>query len=127
MEPDPILLLLANTFDRSWMCLLDDFNNANPNGPILITKYKLFGILNGISRYYFYPVCVWATPALCHTGAGVIGVISEDKNAEAEVETIIKAVEAEPAVVLDMKEEEPTGSGGQEVDTDCDCRFGAYF
>ncbi|KAI8175164.1 hypothetical protein K4K51_007837 [Colletotrichum sp. SAR 10_75] len=42
------------------------------------------------------------TPALCHTGAGVTGVISEDKNAEAEVETIIKTVEAEPAVVLDV-------------------------
>ncbi|KAE9567223.1 hypothetical protein CGMCC3_g16649 [Colletotrichum fructicola] len=32
------------------------------------------------------------TPALCHTGAGVNMVISEDKNAEVEVETIIKTV-----------------------------------
>ncbi|KAI8226413.1 hypothetical protein K4K54_003837 [Colletotrichum sp. SAR 10_86] len=86
---------------------------------MIIPKHKLSGILNGISRFHSYPVCVWTyqiasevqgegrlgepTPALCHTGAGVTGVISEDKNAEAEVKTIIKTVEAEPAVVLDVR------------------------
>ncbi|KAK1843645.1 apses transcription, partial [Colletotrichum chrysophilum] len=96
----------TDSWDQASNCR--DFNNANANRPILITKYKLSGILNGISRYDFYPVCVWTyqiasevqgegrlgepTPALCHTGAGVNMVISEDKNAEVEVETIIKTV-----------------------------------
>ncbi|KAF4836065.1 hypothetical protein CGCSCA4_v012444 [Colletotrichum siamense] len=44
----------------------------------------------------------WTQPSLAPLGPKGRAVISEDKNAEAEVETIIKTVEAEPAVVLDV-------------------------
>ncbi|KAF4938397.1 Bouquet formation protein 4 [Colletotrichum sp. SAR11_57] len=62
------------------------------------------------------------TPALSTTKLEINGVISEDKNAEAEVETIIKTVEAEPAVVLDPREEEPKAKVfvDQDVKTDED-------
>ncbi|KAF6834559.1 apses transcription protein [Colletotrichum plurivorum] len=48
------------------------------------------------------------TPSLtATTKLEVNGVIEEEKNAEAQVETVVKTVEAEPAVVLEPREEDP--------------------
>ncbi|GKT93568.1 kilA-N domain-containing protein [Colletotrichum tofieldiae] len=64
-----------------------------------------------------------ATPTLTTaTKLEVNGVIDEDKDAEAEVETAIKTIETEPAVVLEPREEEPKAkvTVDQDVKTDED-------
>ncbi|KAI8283185.1 hypothetical protein K4K60_002935 [Colletotrichum sp. SAR11_57] len=57
--------------------------------PILIVKHRTYQIASEVQGEGQLGE---PTPALCHTGAGVNMVISEDKNAEVEVETIIKTV-----------------------------------
>ncbi|GJC78576.1 hypothetical protein ColLi_01414 [Colletotrichum liriopes] len=64
-----------------------------------------------------------ATPTLTTaTKLEVNGVIDEDRDAEAEVETAIKTIETEPTVVLEPREEEPKAkvTVDQDVKTDED-------
>ncbi|KAL0930653.1 apses transcription [Colletotrichum truncatum] len=63
-----------------------------------------------------------ATPTLTATKVEINGIISEEKDAEKEVDTAVKTVETEPAVVLEPREEEPKAKVivDQDVKTDED-------